>query len=169
MSEEIDLSSFEMSMIIREMKEDDIEKILAMQEVCFPGMEPWEEEQLKSHLSIFPEGQFVAELDGEIIGSCSSLIINFDEYDDKHSWDDISDKGYITNHNPEGYNLYGIEVMVHPEYRRMKVGQRMYEARKELVQRLNLKSIIIGGRIPNYHRLCIRNVSTRICRGSDEA
>ncbi|HEX5564920.1 MAG TPA: GNAT family N-acetyltransferase, partial [Sporosarcina sp.] len=152
MSEEIDLSSFEMSMIIREMKEDDIEKILNMQEVCFPGMEPWEEEHLKSHLSIFPEGQFVAELDGEIIGSCSSLIINFDEYDDRHSWDDISAKGYITNHNPEGYNLYGIEVMVHPEYRRMKVGQRLYEARKELVQRLNLKSIIIGGRIPNYHR-----------------
>ncbi|GEN82718.1 hypothetical protein SLU01_10300 [Sporosarcina luteola] len=85
MTEEIDLSSFEMSMIIREMKEDDIKKILNMQEVCFPGMDPWEEEHLKSHLSIFPEGQFVAELDGEIIGSCSSLIINFDEYDDRHS------------------------------------------------------------------------------------
>ena len=28
MSEEIDLSSFEMSMVIRQMKEDDIEKIL---------------------------------------------------------------------------------------------------------------------------------------------
>ncbi|QTD42862.1 bifunctional GNAT family N-acetyltransferase/carbon-nitrogen hydrolase family protein [Sporosarcina sp. Te-1] len=152
MSERFDLTSFEVSMVIRQMEFEDIEKILSMQSVCFPGMEPWKREQLESHLDIFPEGQFVAELDGEIIGSCSSLIVNFDEYDDRHTWDDISDGGYITNHNPEGYNLYGIEVMVHPDYRRMKVGQRLYEARKELVRQMNLKSIIIGGRIPNYHK-----------------
>lgn len=147
----LDLSKFEKKMIIRNMKREDIDSIITMQNVCFPGMEPWKREQLESHLSIFPEGQFVAEFDGEVIGSCSSLIINFDEYDDRHSWDDITDNGYITNHNQDGYNLYGIEVMVHPEYRKMKVGQRLYDARKELARQYNLKSIIIGGRIPNYH------------------
>lgn len=134
------------------MTHDDIEAILRMQDECFPGMDPWERAHLESHLNIFPEGQFVAELDGEIIGSCSSLIINFDEYDDRHTWDDVTDEGYITNHNPEGYNLYGIEVMVHPDYRRMRVGQRLYEARKDLARALNLKSIVIGGRIPNYYK-----------------
>ncbi len=134
------------------MTRDDIDAILRMQDSCFPGMDPWERAHLESHLAIFPEGQFVAELDGEIIGSCSSLIINFDEYDDKHTWDDVTDEGYITNHNPDGYNLYGIEVMVHPDYRRMKVGQRLYEARKDLARKLNLKSIVIGGRIPNYYK-----------------
>lgn len=134
------------------MTHDDIDAILRMQDSCFPGMDPWERAHLESHLAIFPEGQFVAELDGEIIGSCSSLIINFDEYDDKHTWDDVTDEGYITNHNPDGYNLYGIEVMVHPDYRRMKVGQRLYEARKDLARKLNLKSIVIGGRIPNYYK-----------------
>jgi predicted amidohydrolase/ribosomal protein S18 acetylase RimI-like enzyme len=152
MSEQFDLSSFEKSMVIREMTHDDIEAILRMQDECFPGMDPWERAHLESHLNIFPEGQFVAELDGEIIGSCSSLIINFDEYDDRHTWDDVTDEGYITNHNPEGYNLYGIEVMVHPDYRRMRVGQRLYEARKDLARALNLKSIVIGGRIPNYYK-----------------
>ncbi|SEJ87487.1 Predicted amidohydrolase [Bhargavaea ginsengi] len=152
MSEQFDLSSFEKSMVIREMTHDDIEAILRMQDECFPGMDPWERAHLESHLNIFPEGQFVAELDGEIIGSCSSLIINFDEYDDRHTWDDVTDEGYITNHNPDGYNLYGIEVMVHPDYRRMRVGQRLYEARKDLARALNLKSIVIGGRIPNYYK-----------------
>jgi len=152
MSEEFDLSKFEVSMVIRQTTMDDIEPLLAMQRLCFPGMDPWKVDQLRSHLSVFPEGQMVAELDGEIIGSCSSLIINFDEYDDRHSWSDVTDDGYITNHNPEGYNMYGIEVMVHPEYRRMKVGQRLYEARKEIARQFNLKSIIIGGRIPNYHK-----------------
>lgn len=152
MTDTIDLSKFEKKMIIRNIEEKDIEEILAMQALCFPGMVPWEREHLESHLEHFPEGQFCAEFEGKIIGSCSSLIINFDEYDDRHTWDDITDNGYISNHNPDGYNMYGIEVMVHPEYRRMKIGHRLYEARKDLARRLNLKSIIIGGRIPNYHK-----------------
>ena len=151
-TEELDLSKYEHKMEIRRMEKNDIDDILELQKLCFPGMDPWKREHLESHLSIFPEGQFVAELNGEVIGSCSSLIINFDEYDDRHSWTEITDDGYITNHNPEGLNLYGIEVMVHPKYRRMKIGHRLYEERKELARRLNLKSIIIGGRIPNYHK-----------------
>jgi len=152
MSEKIDLSKFERKMIVRNIKEEDISEIIALQKICFKGMEPWTRDQLRSHLEHFPEGQICIEFDGTIIGSCSSLIVNFDEYDDKHTWDDITDEGYITNHNPEGYNLYGIEVMVHPDYRGMKIGKRLYEARKELASRLNLKSIIIGGRIPNFHK-----------------
>ncbi|CAG9621778.1 carbon-nitrogen hydrolase family protein [Sutcliffiella rhizosphaerae] len=148
----IDLSKFEKRMIIRNIEMKDIDDIIALQHLCFPGMEPWKREHLESHLNMFPDGQLCAEYDGQIIGSCSSLLINFDEYDDRHTWDDITDEGYITNHNPDGYNLYGIEVMVHPEYRRMKVGHRLYEARKDLARRLNLKSIIIGGRIPFYHK-----------------
>ncbi|KAB8138984.1 GNAT family N-acetyltransferase [Gracilibacillus oryzae] len=148
----IELSHFEKKIIVRNITYDDFDQIIALQKVCFPHMEPWKIEHLVSHLKLFPEGQFCVEYDGEIIGSCSSLIINFDEYDDKHTWDDITDKGYITNHNPDGYNLYGIEVMVHPEYQGMKIGKRLYEARKDLARQLNLKSIIIGGRIPNYHK-----------------
>ncbi|MBA1160376.1 GNAT family N-acetyltransferase [Bacillus licheniformis] len=152
MSEKLDLSRFEKKIVIRNIEEKDIDSIVGLQELCFPGMIPWKREHLESHLEHFPEGQFCAELDGEVIGSCSSLLINFDEYDDRHTWQDITDDGYITNHNPDGLNMYGIEVMVHPEYRRMKIGHRLYEARKDLARRLNLKSIIIGGRIPNYHK-----------------
>lgn len=152
MSEKLDLSRFEKKMIIRTIEEKDIDDIIKLQAECFPNMIPWKREQLQSHLEHFNEGQFCAEFEGKIIGSCSSLIINFEEYDDRHTWDYITDNGYITNHDPDGYNLYGIEVMVHPKFRRMKIGHRLYEARKDLARRLNLKSIIIGGRIPNYHK-----------------
>ncbi|SDN35799.1 Predicted amidohydrolase [Fictibacillus solisalsi] len=150
---EVDVSKFEKKIELRNIQYNDIDEILELQRICFPGhMEPWKREQLESHLDIFPEGQFVVTFEGKIIGSCSSLIINFDEYDDQHTWDEITDEGYITNHNPNGYNLYGIEVMVHPDYRRMKIGKRLYEARKELAEEWNLKSIILGGRIPNYYK-----------------
>jgi predicted amidohydrolase/ribosomal protein S18 acetylase RimI-like enzyme len=148
---EHDLSQFESKLIVRNIESKDFDEIIALQKLCFPKMIPWERDQLSSHIRIFPEGQICVEYDGVIIGSSSSLIINFDEYNEQHSWDEITDEGYITNHDPDGYNLYGMEVMVHPDYRNMKIGNRLYEARKELAEKLNLKSIIIGGRIPNYH------------------
>jgi predicted amidohydrolase/ribosomal protein S18 acetylase RimI-like enzyme len=148
---DLDLAKFEKVIVIRQIEEKDFDAIIELQKLCFPNMETWKIEQLVSHISIFPEGQICVEYDGKIIGSSSSLIINFDEYEDQHSWDEITNQGYITNHDPDGYNLYGIEVMVHPEFRNMKIGKRLYEARKELAEKLNLKSIVIGGRIPNYH------------------
>jgi predicted amidohydrolase/ribosomal protein S18 acetylase RimI-like enzyme len=150
--DKIDISKFERKIELRKIKTEDIPEIIALQKLCFPNMSPWKIEHLESHLDIFPEGQFCVELEGKIIGSCSSLIVNFDEYDEDHTWDEITDEGYITNHDYEGYNLYGIEIMVHPEYRGMKIGRRLYDARKELAEEFNLKSIIIGGRIPNFHK-----------------
>ena len=47
-------------------------------------------------------------------------------------------------------SYYGIEIMVHPEYRGMRLARRLYNARKDLARRYNCKSIIIGGRIPGY-------------------
>ncbi len=149
---ETDMSKYEKKIVVRNTRMEDINEIMALGSRCFPAMEPWKREQLESHIRIFPQGQFCVEYEDKIVGSCSSLIVNFDEYDDQHTWDVITDNGYITNHDPDGFNLYGIEVMVHPEYRRMKIGHRLYEARKELAHQLNLKSIIIGGRIPNYHK-----------------
>jgi predicted amidohydrolase/ribosomal protein S18 acetylase RimI-like enzyme len=149
---DIDLKKFETKIIVRNMKREDFEAVIALEKICFPRMIPWTLSQLQSHLRVFPEGQIVIEVDEVLVGSSSSLIVNFDEYSDQHTYDEISDKGYITNHNPEGDNLYGLEVMVHPDYRNMKIGKRLYEARKELAQRLNLKSIVIGGRIPGYHK-----------------
>lgn len=151
MSKSIENNEFNVSINTRQMTFEDIDDVITLQEKCFPGMEPWERGHLESHLRMFPRGQIVVEFEGKIIGSCSSLIINFDEYDDRHTWDSITNNGYITNHNDHGHNLYGIEVMVDPEYRGVKVGARLYEARREIAYELNLKSIIIGGRIPNYH------------------
>ncbi|WP_139995101.1 bifunctional GNAT family N-acetyltransferase/carbon-nitrogen hydrolase family protein [Paenibacillus paridis] len=146
------ISQFEKKVIIRNIEAADFTKIIALQHICFPNMNPWQMDHLESHIRIFPEGQICVELDGEIIGSCSSLIVNFDDYLEQHTYSEITDRGFIRNHNPRGGSLYGMEVMVHPDYRRMKIGRRLYEARKRLAEKLNLRSIIVGGRIPGYHK-----------------
>jgi predicted amidohydrolase/GNAT superfamily N-acetyltransferase len=146
----INLDKFQKDLIIRQLKREDYDKLVALQLLCFPGMKPWTKEQIDSQLTIFPEGQICIEFENEIIASSSSLIVDFDIYGDDHSWKDISNTGTITNHNPEGDTLYGIEIMVHPEYRGMKLARRLYNARKQLVRNKNLMRIVIGGRIPGF-------------------
>lgn len=135
---------------VRQLRKDDYEELVALQKACFPGMAVWDQDQFESMLTIFPEGQVAVEFDGRLAASSSSLIVDYDLYNDWHDWRTISDNGYIRNHNPNGDMLYGIEIMVSPEFRGMKLARRLYDARKELVRSLNLKGIVIGGRIPNF-------------------
>jgi len=140
----------EARMILRPIRLDDYDAIHEMALRSFPGMQPWKPEQLESQLAIFPEGQLCIEIDGKIVASTSNLIVDFDDYSEWHNWKEISDAGFIRNHNPAGDTLYGIEIMVDPGCRGMKLARRLYEARKELCRHRNLRSIIVGGRIPGY-------------------
>lgn len=129
----------------------DFESICTLQLRCFPGMKPWKKEQFESILKIFPEGQFCVVYEGNIVASSCSLVISRSLYPDTASWNELTRNGYITNHDPAGDTLYGMEIMVDPEFRQMKLARRLYEARKNLARELNLKTILIGGRIPGYH------------------
>lgn len=142
--------SIDQRIVLRNIRIEDYDAIREMALRCFPGMHPWEREQIESQLSIFPEGQLCIEFDGKLAASSSNLIVDFDDYDDWQNWKEIADAGYIRNHDPAGDTLYGIEIMVDPAYRGMKFARRLYEARKELCRQKNLNSIMIGGRIPGY-------------------
>ncbi len=149
-TDSLDLHDFEWNLQLRHLKIEDFDALVALQLNCFPTMEPWTRDQVESQLQRFPEGQLVIECDGKIIASSSSLIIRSEDHIEWHNWKAVSDSGYIRNHDPEGDTLYGIEIMVDPEYRGMRISRRLYDARKELCRQRNLTRIIIGGRIPGY-------------------
>ncbi|MCA9672524.1 MAG: GNAT family N-acetyltransferase [Myxococcales bacterium] len=150
--EKLHLADFERQVVVRSMTIDDFEALVVLQKKCFPGMPVWDRDHIESQLEVFPEGQIVIEYEGKLVASSGSLIVDFSEYAEWHNWKLIADSGYIRNHDPEGDTLYGIEMMVHPGYRGMRLSRRLYDARKDLCRRLNLMRIIIGGRIPGYHR-----------------
>jgi GNAT superfamily N-acetyltransferase len=115
---------------------------------------PWNATQLASHLNVFPEGQFVAvEAETQrVVGMAASLIVLWNDYDMAASWRDFTDHGMFTNHDPaQGRTLYGAEVMVHPSWQGRGVGKKLYEARRELVERLGLLRIRAGARLRGYH------------------
>ena len=164
------LKDFERQVRVRCLRVEDYEQLVAMQTLCFPGMLTWGEEQIGSQIEMFPEGQLCVEIEDRIVASASSLILEFEEYSDWHNWSAVSDHGMIRNHDPEGDTLYGIEMMVHPEYRGFRLSRRLYDERKRIAREHNLKRIIIGGRIPGYgahaDRLSAREYVEEVMRKS---
>ncbi len=150
--EPLDLSKYEWNIVIRPLTLKDFDDLVAMSEVCFAGIPPVSREQLTSQLSIFPEGQLCIEIDGRLAASSSSLILEYNANLEWHNFKAISDNGFIRNHKPRGDTLYGIEIMVHPDFRGMKLSRRLYDARKQICREKNLASFIIAGRIPGYHK-----------------
>lgn len=112
----------------------------------------WSEEQIRKLIDIFPEGQVAIKVNGEIAGCALSIIVDYDKFGDKHTYQQITDNENFGTHDPEGDILYGIEVFIKKDFRGLRLGRRLYDYRKELCERLNLKGIVFGGRIPNYHR-----------------
>jgi predicted amidohydrolase len=148
----IDHKEFERRVKVRKLRMSDYERVVELQTLCFPSMKAWEPDQFSSMLRIFEDGQIGVELDGSLVASGSSLMLDFDLYSEWHDWTKISDNGYIRNHDPRGNTLYGIEIMVHPEHRGLRLASRIYDARKELCREKNLERMVIGGRIPGFAR-----------------
>jgi predicted amidohydrolase/ribosomal protein S18 acetylase RimI-like enzyme len=151
--DEIDLTPFERRLVLRRLQSEDYESVVALQKRCFPQMKPWLREQFDSQLRIFPEGQICIELDGRIVASAASLIVDSAEYSEWADWMKISGSGFIKNHDESGDTLYGIEIQVDPEYRGMRLARRLYSERKNLCRARNIASMMIGGRIPGYAKL----------------
>jgi GNAT superfamily N-acetyltransferase len=142
-----------MNVTVRQMQPSDFAGVIALSRAVYPESPSWTEGQLASHLEVFPEGQLVAEADGRLVGFAASLVVLWDDYSMDTSWRDFTDNGWFRNHDPErGRTLYGAEVMVHPDWQGRGVGKRLYEARRELCQRLGLLRIRAGARLAGYHR-----------------
>ncbi len=112
----------------------------------------WDKGQINNLLQKFPDGQVVIKVDGKIAGCALSIIVNSDRISRAHTYKEITGNYTFSSHSPNGDILYGIDIFIKPEFRGLRLGRRLYDYRKELCEKLNLKSIVFGGRIPFYHK-----------------
>jgi ribosomal protein S18 acetylase RimI-like enzyme len=140
--------------LVRQTTPADFDDIITLTCTIYPGAPCWTRAQLQSHVSRFPDGQFVAirQDTQELVGMAASLIVLWDDYDLQASWRDFTAAGTFANHDPaHGRTLYGAEVMVSPALQGQGVGSQLYAAREELVRRLGLLRIRAGARLRDYH------------------
>ena len=137
------------------LKYEDFQELLVAMKAAYPRWNGnyWSLETIKKLIDKFPEGQIVIKVDGIVVGCALSIIVNYNRFGDTHTYKQITGNYTFSTHDPEnGDVLYGIEIFIHPDYRGLRLGRRLYDARKDLCEHLNLRAIIFGGRIPEYHK-----------------
>jgi len=112
----------------------------------------WPRHTIEKLIKEFPEGQIVIEDKELLVGVALTVQVDYSRFSDPHTYDDLIGSRSTIKVDPEGDALYGLDVLIHPDYRGYRLGRRLYDARKELCRQYNLKAILAGGRIPNYHK-----------------
>ncbi len=128
-------------------------KLEAIELTCFPMANPDDllsEDDIRAYAGTFPEGYFVALIDGEPVGMGAGIYLDFDFSNPQHTIASITGEHQCGNHDPDGDWYYGTDITVLPEFRGRGIGRMLYEKRKGLVISAGKRGIIAGGSLPGY-------------------
>lgn len=132
----------------------DLEAVVALQKACFPDPFPeellWSGDHLRRHIDIFPAGQFVAVAGGQIAGSASNTRISEANFQAHRDWESTVGGPFLSTFDPDGTTLYGLDISIHPQFRRKGVGRRIYEERFRFVRENGLVRYATGCRLPDF-------------------
>lgn len=132
---------------IRNTKLSDVDRISTLDIETYPNMAPMPPECIRSQITSFPAGQFIALHNDKAVGYAASIIVSGDIALKAHTWSEVTGNGYATTHNPQGDYLYGMEICVDNAYQNHHIGHLIYDKRKELCIQMRLKGIVAGGRL----------------------
>jgi len=142
-------------MEIRNTREDELDKVVKLENTIWPEGTRASREKFENRLRIFPQGFFSAFRNNEMIGVSTSEIINYDPQNPPISWESITDNGFIRDtHNSSGNALYVVSIGA---ISRSGAGSALLQAQKKLKQELNLQYLVLGARIPGYDAYCREN------------
>lgn len=135
---------------VRAARLEDYAAIRGLQREAHPGVPACTLKQLESQRHAFPEGQLVAQCDGEVVGAAGTLVVQWDDYALDHTWKSITGDGYFTTHDTAGRTLYGAGVFVDLMRRGSGIGRALFQAQRRLCRNLNLRRIIGAVRLAGY-------------------
>jgi GNAT superfamily N-acetyltransferase len=131
-----------------------VHDLAAIQQACFPTLAEHERitaAHYRRHIDIFPEGQFAVLTEkGDVVACSTDFRTSIDLEHYQHRYIDVVADNWLTNHDPRGDWLYGADIGVTPEYRGLGLSRLLYQARHDLVRRLNLKGHVAGGMLFGY-------------------
>jgi len=137
---------------LRNAQPTDVAAILRLIRRVYPDMPGYAPAMVRGQINNYPQGVFVALYDNRIVGYCATMRVDRGMAFSPHDWEEITANGFGTRHTPAGEWLYGYELAVDPKLRGLRIGQRLYDARKALAEELDLHGIVIAGRMPGFSR-----------------
>ena len=137
---------------VRQARTKDAREIADLVRRAYDDLPAYTLGEIRGQLNNYPEGCFIAKLDGKVVGYCASMRLTKRVAFSDGSWNEITGNGFGSRHNPKGEWLYGYEMCVDPQVRGTRIGRRLYEERRALAERQDLEGIVFGGRMPNLRR-----------------
>ncbi len=138
---------------VRQAKLCDIPCLLEIDKEIWPQFRA-NEEMFYSRIETFPKGQFVATVNGQIVGSIFSQLIDYTDWADRSfTWNEITDNGTVKlTHNPGGDSIYGVGLAVAKKFQGTAASRLLIMTIVQLTVRMDYRQILLGSRIPAYHK-----------------
>jgi len=138
---------------VRAARVEDYAALRALERQAHSGLPPLTLRQFEARRHVFPEGQWVAECGGAIVGAASSMIVAWDAYPIHASWKAITADGTFATHDPHSHTLFGSDLVADASRRGFGVGRALSLARRRLCRRLNLRRIACALPLPGHAAL----------------
>jgi ribosomal protein S18 acetylase RimI-like enzyme len=140
-------------LVVQHMQPEDALQLEALQRIVFPTLADDElilAKHYLRHLELFPEGQLVVKDGEKVIGMTTTMRSKFDFSHYHHTFKETIAGGWLTNHDPEGDWLYGLDIGIHPNYRGLGLARILYRARHEITNELGLKGQVTVGMMNGF-------------------
>ena len=121
---------------IRNVTAHDLDACYRVEWRCFPPSQAAPRERIEKRIKVFPEGFFVAELDGSIIG-----FVNGSSTDKE----DVTDQAFkeMADHDPSGKNIVIIALAVDPEYQKRGIARKLVLRFIEESERMEKQKVML--------------------------
>lgn len=139
---------------IRQVRNEDLDAVTAVEAVCFPEAEAAGREAFRMRIEAFPESFFVAETGEGIIGFINGAVT-----DQRTISDEMFEEAAL--HKPDGayQSVFGLDVM--PEYRCQGIAAALMKHLIEAARERGKKGVILTCKealIPYYARFGYQNL-----------
>jgi len=136
---------------VRNTTVEDITGIVELSQAIYPH-DAYRDDELRSQITTFPEGQFVAiDHRAKVIGMSSCLLIRAAAFELTDTWNKVTGCGTIRTHDRQaGDTLYGVDTMVDSPRRCKGIGTELVLTRLRLARSLGVRMIRTGIRLAGY-------------------
>ncbi len=112
----------------------------------------WPAETLQEHGRHFPQGQLsMFDDQGNLVADSTAMRVDSTRALGPHRWTEITQRGTLASHDPEGEVFYGVDLAVEPRCQGMGLGRLLYDRRIELARLIGCTAFVAGARMPGYH------------------
>jgi hypothetical protein len=153
---------------VRQAKLEDIDRYLELQATRWNEDNMATREQLESRFKAYPQGMLVAMQGKEIVGMVYAMRITKYDYEALPSWDDITNKGFCDNADPNGAAIFGVDLTTAVGVGHL-AGDELLLGIGRLVIRSGLKEALLGGRMPGYHEYAPKMTAEDYFHAKNEA